>query len=490
MDRLSTKTLDSLVVAKPRYDRAAIKPGIVHLGIGAFHRGHQADYTDRLLNKLGGHWGIIAASLRSSATRDILAPQDCLYTLVEQSSCQRNPRVIGVIQSVLVGPEDPEALINTIALNNIKVVTLTITEKGYCHDPSTGAINWDHPDIVHDVANYRHKPKSAIGYLAAAIAKRAEANLPINLLSCDNLSHNGKILQNVVTQFIQRVKPDIDDWVASNVAFPCSMVDRIVPAVTQQDLNELSKDISVVDEAAVFTEPFTQWVIENNFVGIRPQWETVGALLVEDVSAFESIKLRLLNGSHSLMAYLGYVAGFDFVHEAMADKTFNRLIHNFMDCIGASLDIPDGFDVDQYKRQLCARFTNERLQHKTKQIAMDGSLKVSQRWLPAIELLIQQNKPTVELALALAGWFRFLSQRRDDGSDYEIEDPKASELIELVSATKPNDLVKTLLSYKPVFGGFLDGACINKRLFVQQLESFYSTLSTTSVNQLLKTIIT
>ncbi len=307
-------------MAVPGYDRAATGVGIVHLGIGAFHRAHQAWYTEQVLAGNGGAWAIVGASLRSGEIRDRLAPQDGLYTLVERDGDRTSCRVIGAVKSVLTGPEDPAALVAQLSHADIRVVTLTITEKGYFYDAGADRLRRDHPDICRDIEHFPTAPVTAVGYLAASLARRCEMSLGgVTLLSCDNLPHNGRVLKTVVTQFVAEADPSLLPWIEEHVTFPCSMVDRIVPATTAEDLDSLEKVLGCRDEAAVFTEPFSQWVIENNFARGAPPWQEAGVLLTDDVAPFETMKLRLLNGSHSLIAYLGYLAGYDFVHQVMAD---------------------------------------------------------------------------------------------------------------------------------------------------------------------------
>ncbi|GAB3090893.1 mannitol dehydrogenase family protein [Aestuariicella hydrocarbonica] len=462
MQRLNNATLPKLSVSAPGYDRAALQAGIVHLGIGAFHRGHQADYTDKLLNRQGGDWGIIGASLRSAGVRDQLQPQDGLYCLVENDGETSNIKVIGAIQSVLVGPEQPSQLIDVLSAPEIKVVTLTITEKGYCHDPASGQINWTHPDILWDLEHYQTAPKSAIGYLVAALEKRQGIDAAVTLLSCDNLSHNGKLLQNVVSAFAQRVRPSLLKWLQAHVTFPCSMVDRIVPAVTDKERQALQARLGLVDEGAVVTEPFSQWVIEDSFAGDKPDWAAVGAMLVDDVAPFEDMKLRLLNGSHSMIAYLGYLAGYDFVHEVMTNEHMTVLIKDYMNLATDTLTVPDGFDIDGYKQQLLHRFSNASLNHRTSQIAQDGSQKIPQRWLASVRTLLSQKQDAALLAFALAGWIRYLQGTRDTlgkppGEHFEIIDPLSATLTSLVKTEQQtsHSPVKAILGVQSIFGNLL-----------------------------------
>lgn len=440
-------------VRVPAYHRSAIRPGIVHLGIGAFHRAHQAWYTEQVLNRVGGNWGIIGASLRSSAVRDQLAAQDGLYTVVARQGEQLDCQVIGAIEGVMVGPENPSALVAQLSHPDIRLVSLTITEKGYLYDPASDALALDHPDVRHDMANFPENPRTAIGYLAASLAQRRRSRVGgITLLSCDNLPHNGRVLAKVVADFIVQVDASLQRWVEDNVTFPCSMVDRIVPATTEADLATLEKVLGVRDDAAVFTEPFSQWVLEDKFARGAPDWQSAGALMTADVAPFETMKLRLLNGSHSLMAYLGYLAGYEYVHQVIGDGQLRLLLQRYMDeQAQPTLDIPAGFDINKYKHELSRRFANPALSHRTRQIAQDGSQKIPQRWLTTVGDLAAMGRRTTILALAVAGWIRYLDGRRDDGTRFTVDDPLATTLVEsLHGGTSPGPLA--VMNVRSVFG--------------------------------------
>ncbi|TGD71737.1 mannitol dehydrogenase family protein [Mangrovimicrobium sediminis] len=453
--RLCTQALARLpaAVARPQYALEQLRPGIVHLGVGAFHRAHQAWYTEQALNREGGgDWGIIGASLRRPEVRDQLQPQDGLYTVVEREGGQSRYRVVGAIREVLVAPEDPAALVAVLARPEIRVITLTITEKGYHYDRASGGLDLAHPDVQHELAHFPQGPLTAVGYLVAALAQRAQAGAPgVTVLSCDNLPHNGRVLRKVVADFAARAAPQLAGWFAANTRFPCSMVDRIVPASTAGDLEDLQRVLGVHDAAAVFTEPFAQWVVEDDFVRGAPDWRAVGAVYTNDVTPFETMKLRLLNGSHSLIAYLGYLAGHEHVHEVMADAQFARLVWRFMDDEAQpTLSVPEGFDLEDYKTQLAQRFANPALMHRTYQIAQDGSQKIPQRWLASVRDLADQGHPTPILALAVAGWIRYLQGRRDDGHPFEVDDPLREQL--QAAITGSDHPCRAAMAVSAVFG--------------------------------------
>lgn len=453
MQRLSSAQLPALSSDKPRYNRATLKPGIVHLGIGAFHRAHQAVYTDTVLNTNGGDWGIIGCSLRSAAVKQQLQPQDGLYTVLQRGA-EPTPRIIGSVLEVLVGPENPSAIIDAIALPSVKIITLTITEKGYCHLPATGRLNLAHADIQADINNL-HAPISAPGFIVAGLLKRFEQQLePISIISCDNLPHNGAVARAVVVELAEQINPQLAQWIKQSIAFPGTMVDRIVPATTAADVQNLAEQWGYLDEGLVVAEPFSQWVIENHFANQRPAWETAGALIVNDVAAYETMKLRLLNGSHSLLAYAGFLAGYETIYQVMQDQQFVALTRQFMATAANTLKAPEHFDLTAYQEQLIQRFSNPGLQHRTGQIAMDGSQKIPQRWLNSVRDGQTLGLDTDIFAFALAAWLRYLQGVDERGHSISISDPLA-EPLQSIAATFCGDysaLVRTFFSFEAVFG--------------------------------------
>ncbi|MFZ2158912.1 MAG: mannitol dehydrogenase family protein, partial [Bradyrhizobium sp.] len=311
--RLSNASLDHLPghVRRPGYDRARVTPGIVHLGVGAFHRAHQAVVIDDLLAAGATDWGIVGASLRNSGTHDALAPQDGLYTVAIHSGAATEHRVVGSIMKTEVAKANPARLIARMADPATRIVSLTITEKGYCHRPQTGELDERHPDIVHDLEN-PDAPRSAAGFIAAALSRRkASGAAPFTVLCCDNLPANGHTVGRIVKRFATLRSPELGNWIADEVAFPSTMVDRIVPETTDADRADVSVALGMIDAWPVVTEPFTQWIVEDRFPAGRPDFAAAGVQLVSDVTPFEHMKLRLLNGSHSALAYLGYLAGYE-----------------------------------------------------------------------------------------------------------------------------------------------------------------------------------
>ena len=456
---LSDRTLDALAapVLRPAYDRARLQPGIVHLGIGAFHRAHQAVYTDTALAGGDPGWGIVGASLRSAATRDALAPQDGLYTVAARDGAGEELRVIGSSAGLLVAPEDPGALLAAMTRPQARIVSLTVTEKGYCHAPATGALDEAHPDIVHDLAN-RDRPRSAVGFIVEAIARRRAAGLaPFTLLSCDNLPANGRTLKTVVTRFAELRDADLGRYVADEIACPSTMVDRIVPATTDADRAAVAARLGMDDAWPVVTEPFSQWVLEDDFPAGRPEWERAGATFVRDVDAYELMKLRLLNGSHSTLAYLGYLAGHDTVAAAMQAPGFAALVGGLMDEeVTPTLPRLPGIDLAAYKADLIARFRNPALHHRTWQIAMDGSRKLPQRLLNTIRDRQRAGAPFPRLALGVAAWMRYVTGIDETGAAIDVRDPLAAAIrARTAGLSAARELMDALLQFEEVFGADL-----------------------------------
>ncbi|WP_373636851.1 mannitol dehydrogenase family protein [Yoonia sp. BS5-3] len=426
------------------------KTGIVHLGPGAFFRAFCGTYTADAMQAGGGDWGVCAVSLRSPSVRDQLGPQDCAYTSVMLGPEGPKDTVVEVINSVLVAPENPNAVLVAMADPAVKIVSMTITEKGYCHNPATGDLRADHPDIIHDLAN-PDAPRSALGFLVLALARRRIAgHPPFTVLPCDNLPDNGALTRKVVLAFARQVSPDLADWIAQYGAFPSTMVDRITPATTDADIDALAARQGYLDRACVMHEPFRQWVIEDTFVGsLRPGWDTAGAQFVTDVAAFESMKLRCLNGAHSALAYLGYLAGFETISQSVADEGFARFIRAlWTQEVLPTIPPPEGTDLASYCDDLNLRFANPAIQHRTWQIAMDGSQKVPQRLLGTIADCLEAGRAFPCLALAVAGWMRYVQGVDEKGAVIDVRDPLAQQL---KAAADTEDQVTGLLAVRDVF---------------------------------------
>ncbi|PWL17613.1 mannitol dehydrogenase [Falsochrobactrum shanghaiense] len=460
-------------VLKPDYDRASVKTGIVHLGIGAFHRAHQAAYTDRVLASGDKSWGIAGVSLRSADTRDALEPQDGLYTLAVRDGSGEQFRIIGSIKNILVAPENPEAVLSLMSDADVRIVSLTITEKGYCYLPATATLDESHADIIHDLSN-PHVPRSAPGFIVEALRRRrASAIAPFTLLSCDNLPDNGETLKRVVTRYAQLCDADLAAYIAEHVAFPSTMVDRIVPATTDADRSMVADATGLEDNWPIVTEPFSQWVVEDHFPTGRPAWEKFGVTFVEDVSAFELMKLRLLNGSHSTLAYLGYLAGHETISDVMQGEGFSALVEALMDVdVTPTLPQLPGFDLAAYKKELRERFRNPALHHRTWQIAMDGSQKLPQRLLNTIRIRIEQQQPFEHLAMGVAGWMRYATGVDERGQPIDVRDPLRDTIQARIEGKKsPAELLEAYLSLEQVFGTDLPVNIVFRRAILNALES-------------------
>jgi fructuronate reductase len=456
-ERLCARNLGQLhpAVRRPAFARDAVGIGMVHLGVGAFMRSHIAEYSDDALSAEGGDWAIAGVSLRRPDVRDRLGPQDGLYILGARDGQAESRRLIGSIREIYVAPEDPGAVVRLLADERVRVITLTVTEKGYCLDPDSGELSLDHVDVRHDL-EHPDEPRSTIGYLAAGLAARVPSSTsPPTVISCDNVPSNGARLRSALLRFARERSPALESWISDNVAFPATMIDRIVPATTQSDVAENAAAVGLRDEAYVKTEPFRQWVIEDVFCDARPAWEAGGALFVSDVGPFEVAKLQLLNGPHSAIAYLGCLAGFGYVHEAMNDATLNAFVRRMMtDDIAPVTPEPREMDHATYIKELLKRFGNVALQHRTSQIAMDGSQKLPQRILSTIRAQLKRGGPVASLGLVVAAWMRYALGRDEHGQRIEVHDPLAPKFAAIAAQRlgNPAAIADRFLAIREIFG--------------------------------------
>ncbi|WP_294395498.1 mannitol dehydrogenase family protein [uncultured Sphingomonas sp.] len=451
MIRLGEATAATLpAVARFRYDRTAVRTGIVHLGTGAFHRAHQAMVYEQALAAGDLRWGVLGASLRSPTVRDQLMPQDGLYCVLVRDGEREQVQLVGAIQDVLVAPEDPAKLVAAMASPDTHIVTLTVTEKGYKLDPATGVLITDDPDLAVDLASLA-APRTAPGLIVAALQARRAAGLkPFTAMSCDNLPHNGTRLRNAVLALALRHDPDLCAWIEGEGAFPETMVDRIVPATEPSDIAALAAKIGVEDRAMVKTEPFTQWVVQDRFAGERPDLAAFGVQLTTAVAPWEEAKLRLLNGAHSGIAYLGGLAGIDFVHQFVALSAGRAFVDALWDEAAPTLSPPPELDIASYRAELMARFANSALHHRTRQIAMDGSQKLPQRLLGGIQSRLERGQPVGALALAVAAWMRWQEGRDDAGQSFAVDDPLAARTA-AAAALPAEQAVRGLLAIDAIF---------------------------------------
>ena len=439
-------------VRVPRYDVGQVAPGIVHLGLGGFHRAHMARYTHELMERRADAlaYGIVGAGLRPAdrAMMDSLEPQDRLYCLVERSGESESVSVIGALASLVYAGEDSSALLDAVADPRTRIVSMTVTENGYCLNPATKVLDPDHPLIRRDLADPA-RPASAIGVVVEALRRRrADGAAPFTALSCDNIQHNGAVLRSAVLALARLRDPALADWIADAVAFPSTMVDRITPITAPDDIAYLAERYGVRDRWPVVCETFTQWIIEDHFPAGRPAWEEVGAQFVDDVAPYEAMKLRLLNGSHLAIAGLGRLLGMTYVHETMRSPPLRAYMAALMDReTGPTLPDVPGIDLADYKRTLIERFANPAIQDTVERINTDAPLNVL---MDPIRARLADNGGIDLLALGLAAWMRRARGEDERGQPVEVRHPLAALLRERALAGGPDPA--PLLQIEPLFG--------------------------------------
>ena len=430
--------------------------GIVHVGVGGFHRAHQAFYTDALMcQAYASEWGICGVGLREADRKmaAVLKKQDYLYSLIIRHPGDRiENRVVGSLVDFVFGCDDPMAVINRMASADTRIVSLTITEGGYNVAADTGEFDFSNPDAQHDLANPL-KPKLVFGYLTAALQKRRDAGLPaFTIQSCDNIQHNGNLTRKMVLGFARRQDRELAAWIESNVRFPNAMVDRITPVTTDSDVSYLQDEFGLHDEWPVACEPFCQWVVEDNFSNGRPDWECVGAQFVPDVTPYETMKLRLLNAGHSVLGILGSIYGYSTVDECASDKLFAAYLRAFMDVEATpTLDTVEGIDLNAYKNTLIERFGNPNVKDNLARICLESSSKLPVFLIPTISANLTQGRSIRFAALTIAAWCYYSDKCVDQHNrPLKIEDKIKSTLHKAASGTAEDRL--SFLSVKSVFG--------------------------------------
>ena len=407
MTRLSSTTLPENIRTFT-YDRDAVTIGIVHFGIGNFHRAHQAVYCDDLLEAGAAAWGIAGVSLRSGSMKEALAPQDYLYTLATLGQTVAY-RIIGAVKDILVAPETPDAVIDLLAKPTTQLVSSTITEKGYCLGPN--GIDFDHPDLKAELTSL-DAPKTIYGFLTRGLMQRAETDLPgskLTIMCCDNISGGGEFLKAGVERLLRTHDMKAHAWTQDNVGFVSSMVDRVCPATDDALRASVQTSIGCEDAWPVSAEPFSQWIIEENFVGARPAFETVGANFVSDIAPFEKMKLGYLNAAHTIASTLGYLAGDEFVHEAINRPTIFQFMQDALyKNVLPNAAVPEGYDGPTYIEDVIKRFQNGNLPYANLQVGTDSSQKIQQRWLPTLDNAIRQNSDVRYFAFCIAAWCIFV----------------------------------------------------------------------------------
>ena len=472
---------------KPLYNRETMTARIVHIGFGAFHRAHQALFTDRLLNKGNSDWAICEVNIvgGEELINDI-RKQDHLYTVLEKGATSKQAYIIGSVKESLLAPTDGiETILEKMADPVVEIVSLTVTEKGYCMLPGGTGLDLDNDLIKADLAS-PSKPMSAPGVIVEALNRRMQRGLKsFTALSCDNMPENGLVLKKAILDLANARDPQLAKWIQNNTTFPCTMVDRIVPAATPETLEEIQEELGgMFDPCGIACEPFIQWVIEDNFVTARPNWNEAGAEFVDNVVPYEEMKLRMLNGSHSFLAYLGYLAGYEHINDCMNDENYKKAtLSLMMQQQAPTLNVPSHVNLQQYAEKLIERFSNPSLKHRTWQIAMDGTQKLPQRMLDSIRWHIKHNSDFSLLALGVAGWMRYVGGIDDHNQIIDIRDPMVDELKRLVAASDDGvERVNTLLSLEAVFGFDLP----NNPLFKDKVTKHYLSLMEKGAKQTIK----
>jgi fructuronate reductase len=455
----------------PTYDRDATRFGIVHIGPGAFHRAHQAYYVDTLLHS-DKRWAISALSLKSTGLRDALKDQQGLYTLVELGAAPR-ARVIGAIRELLVGSTDHEAAFARLASRDIRLVSLTVTEKGYCLD-AKNFLDMGNADIVSDLSRTT-PPRSTIGWIVDGLRRRRAAGVPpFAVLSCDNLPENGKVLHRALVAFAHATDPDLAKWIEAEVVCPRTMVDSITPA-TDDDLRKRAVGLTgLVDEWPIQREPFTQWVIEDLPVIRDADWQSVGVTLARDVGVYDRAKLRLVNGPHSTLTYLGLLRGHETVADAMRDEQLAQFVELLMtEDLAPSLGEAPGLDIGHYISAVLARFRNPGIRHLLSQIAWDGSKKLPVRIIVTIAEALRAGRPIHRLLMPVAAWMRFIVRQAKAG--VAIVDPESERLAQIGRACT-GDARSDVMRFA-VFESVLPPALVSQQAFRTALEAAYDRLA-------------
>lgn len=441
-------------VRYPNYDRTLLKEGILHLGVGGFHRAHEALYIEELIEKHGIiDWAICGVGImpQDAAMNKAFQSQDCLYTLVERSSKTNNARIIGSLKEYLFGYEHPALVLEKMADSAIRIVSITSTESAYFVHQVTGELDLENDAVQNDLRN-PDKPRTIFGYLAKGLDRRRRFGIaPFTVLSCDNLPGNGKVTKKTLLSFCNQCDPELARWIAQNVSFPNCMVDRITPVTTDVEREFVRTNFGLEDAFPVVSEPFRQWVIEDNFCNGRPPLERVGVQFTADVSPYEKMKIRLLNASHSAMGYLGYLCGYRFIDEIAQAPEFIPYLTDLMDSEVTPLigSVP-GIDLTDYKHSLMKRFANEAIKDQALRICMDGSAKLPKFVFPSINEQITRKGPIRKLSLCVASWIRFLNGKDEQGNDIPIVDPNGARLNKVAKQSKENP--RPLLQFTDIFG--------------------------------------
>jgi mannitol 2-dehydrogenase len=414
-------------VRTPTYDRSKIKAGIVHIGVGGFHRSHEAYYVDKLLERNNEtSWGICGVALLDNDQRifDTLESQNGLYTImITEPDGTLNVRVIGSIIECLFAPADPEAVLEKMADRDIKIITLTITEGGYNFDSATGEFQIEEPSIQWDLNNPEN-PRTVFGYLTQALKRRRDRHIEgLTIQSCDNIQKNGHVMKKMLLSYVKEAEPGLITWIEKHVTFPDCMVDRITPVTMQSDIEKLKSAFGIDDGWPVVCEPFIQWVVEDNYSNGRPEWESVGVQIVSDVCPYEKMKIRLLNAGHSLLGFSGSLYGCNTIDETVRIPLFGSFLREFMDIeVTPILEEVRGINIEDYKDCLIQRFGNQNIKDKLSRICLESSAKIPKFLLPTIKEQLGRGGEIKRSVVVIAGWCRYLELAGTTGHDYNIED--------------------------------------------------------------------
>ncbi|MGW6659350.1 mannitol dehydrogenase family protein [Rhodococcus sp. NPDC055024] len=458
---LNTKTLHDFDTSLqvPNYDRSKVTTGIVHFGVGGFHRAHQAMYIDTLLRRGEGFdWGICGVGVMPSdkRMRDALRAQDGLYTLaLKHADGTLEGRVIGSIVEYLFAPDDPQAVIEKMASESTKIVSLTITEGGYNISDSTGEFDSSNPDVVHDLEPGT-LPRTTFGLICAALALRRDRGLkPFTIMSCDNIEGNGSVARKAFGAFAALKDPELAEWIEKNGAFPNSMVDRITPVTTAEVTTEIAETFGVEDQWPVAAEPFTAWFLEDEFTSGRPPLENAGVNLVPDVRPYELMKLRLLNASHQGIAYFGYLAGYRLVHEACRDELLSGFLLDYMNLEATpTLDPVPGVDLDQYKKTLIERFSNPHVRDTIARLCAESSDRIPKWLLPVIREQLDAGGSINLSTAVVASWARYAEGTDENGDPITVVDQMADTLVPLAQKQSSDPLA--FIGNRQIFGDLVD----------------------------------
>ncbi len=447
-------------IVRPEYDRRKLVTGIVHAGVGGFHRSHQAFYTDKLCRSGVSEWAICGIGFMENdrVMKRCLSDQDYLYTLmVNHPDGNPTAQVIGSITEYFFVPDNPGLVIQKMAHPVTRIVSLTITEGGYNFGQSTGEFISDNPEIQWDLRN-PDRPRTIFGLIAEALNIRKDLDLrPFTIQSCDNIQHNGDVTKQMMLSFAELKDPELRRWIEKSVSFPNSMVDRITPVATAVTKKTLKDKFGIEDACPVVCEPFCQWIIEDQFTAGRPEWEKAGAQFVTDVSPFEKMKIRLLNAGHSLLGFAGSLYGYDYIHEVVGDSLFARLLRQFMDReVTPMLDPVPGIDLDSYKSSLLERFGNEQIKDTVARICGQSSAKIPKFLLPTIHDQLKSGGPVEISAFVIASWCHYSKGSDENGRKYQIDDELSNELTRAALSSEGDRLA--FLKIKTVFGDLVNSS--------------------------------